>query len=443
MPSTANTNSHNVTGIRMFLRMGLAVLAMSLVILQQTERLVSSQLQTDLQIQIHNTTYSVTADLLDAPTTTRSSNRDDGDHTTTTSTTRRHHNAEIQDNNDRTAIVWVTRYLDICGAARLRHLIATSGAANSTTSTTGSSASASPLKIHPSQSPRDVWLLHNHNSLANHSSSDEQYQTSLQLLRELEDYARDEIGTRLYSAQQLSHPTKGFDDTRAGASKSSFLSFMVSHHYGWAWHIEDDVFYTGRWREIFGEEYHDGNTILDGSTNLPPPNQSNKSVVAVPTTTTPAYDVIATGKYVGPKWYWFQDDPQPCTIRIPERLSLGNNQQRCANVVANMTRWGIARLSGRFAHSLWTNVMTGNVVGHHEAVVASVCHSYNFTCTVEYLLQPRIGSFITAGWGDWAKDWKQRLTNHGTIKPSKIYHPVKCAAYRERNKKHLTQYLVY
>jgi hypothetical protein len=386
------------------LKIGLVLLALGAALLQQPEKLLR-QLQVDreMSIQVGNITHAVAA----------------------AKASFQPHDAEKDDNRDRTAILWVCRYLDACGAARLRHLIATAGAAkNSSTTTTDSS-------VPPSKSPRDVWVLHSHKSLAPDTV---EYQNSVRYLQELEQYASHHVGTRLYSMQQTLKPSVGFDDERAGPSKSAFLYFMVLMQYGWAWHIEDDIFYTGRWEEIFSEDYHRNDIDINAqnATEIGR-NIDQQSTTAV--TPEPPYDVIATGHPESPDWYWFRY--QPCEITIPGKL-----QGRCTDVAPNMTRWGILRLSQRFARTLLTNVLTGHVVGHHEAVVASVCQVYNYSCTVDYL-QPRVGNFLTAGWGDWANSATQFLERHAPIQPGKIYHPVKCAAYPSANVSKLTQHLAY
>ncbi|CAB9527746.1 expressed unknown protein [Seminavis robusta] len=298
------------------------------------------------------------------------------------------------DNRNRTAIVWVCRYLDACGAARLRHLLATSTSRD-----------------------RDVWVLHNHKSLKDQA----QLQTSQELLGELQSFAKEKLGVRLYSLHQDEGKWNGFDGDRSRSSKSSFLKFVVQQQYGWAWHLEDDVFYTGPWREILDS------TLKDG--------------------TEQQYDIVATGSPAKSDWYYFRSAKCAITVELAtdDTNSISQKPRRvkrfCVDVDRTMIRWAILRVSYRFAKTLVDQVPSKAIEGHHEAVVASVCAVYGYQCTLD-VLKPYIGHVVTAGWGDWMDPQNQTLERHGDSQPHKIYHPVKCAAYSSSPAK-LTQQLVY
>ena len=52
----------------------------------------------------------------------------------------------------------------------------------------------------------------------------------------------------LYSAEAW----KSFGDRRSGNTKASLLLWAAKHpEYDYVWHIEDDVFFTGRWSQCF------------------------------------------------------------------------------------------------------------------------------------------------------------------------------------------------
>ena len=153
------------------------------------------------------------------------------DHQYPTQTTRRLENETV-------AVIWITRYLDECGAARLKHLVATAG------------------KRDGMGRRRDIWILHDHISLP---LNDSRLERSRRLLN----------GMHIKSAQQNpraeSFPI--FDDFQgAGTSKSSALNLIVNHSYTYAWLLEDDSLYTGSWHEILnlptsGDLDHDGKLL--------------------------------------------------------------------------------------------------------------------------------------------------------------------------------------
>jgi len=343
----------------------------------------------------------------------------------TISTNNQSYTRDSSDNNDRIAIVWVCHYLDECGAARLRHLIFTAGV-NTTTA--------------ENKAPkRDIWILHNHKTLHDHSL---QLRKSVLLFQFLEQEARDKLGIQLYSQQQSQRPLEGFDDLRAGASKSSFLYFMVRHpEYNYAWHIENDVFYTGRWDDLFGEHFqrsdHDMPRLGNNSTAI---TADIRTENVRPST----YDMIATGGDVEKDWHWYTETP--CTIRMPPNANTSSiittARHRCSTLGRSLTRWGIIRLSQRFAQTLLDNVLVGRVVGHHEAVMSPLCSVYNLNCTIDYMT-PRVGQFVTAGWGAWKESEAQYLERHAPIQKRKLYHPVKCAAYPKRDISRLLKHFVY
>ena len=80
---------------------------------------------------------------------------------------------------------------------------------------------------------RDVWVLHSHHM---YNVTSPQRQQSEQLIQNI---------TGLKSACQNPEKIKRFDSKRSGSSKSSFLQLVVENEYRYAWHLEDDMFYTG------------------------------------------------------------------------------------------------------------------------------------------------------------------------------------------------------
>jgi hypothetical protein len=127
---------------------------------------------------------------------------------------------------DTTAIVWVTRYLDECGAARLRHFVETAGAVDSL------------------GRKRDAWILHGHHTLL---SNDTRLALSKRLIGNI-------TGLKSQQQEESQESLFPFDSLISGTAKSSFLRLMVNNGYSNAWHVEDDNFYTGPWSEVFNSD---------------------------------------------------------------------------------------------------------------------------------------------------------------------------------------------
>ena len=137
------------------------------------------------------------------------------------------------------AIVVATGLVDECMATRLRHLVETG-------------------QTYEENGPtRDIWVLHSHHM---YNVTDPQRQQSEQLIQNI---------TGLKSACQNPEKIKRFDSRRSGSSKSSFLQLVVENEYRYAWHLEDDMFYTGPWGKFF-------DSTLDSSTDVIPVNYFNQ-----------------------------------------------------------------------------------------------------------------------------------------------------------------------
>ena len=46
-------------------------------------------------------------------------------------------------------------------------------------------------------------------------------------------------------------PWRSFAGRRSGMSKPAFVRWLADSKYVAAWHVEEDVFFTGRWRDLF------------------------------------------------------------------------------------------------------------------------------------------------------------------------------------------------
>ena len=205
-----------------------------------------------------------------------------------------------------------------------------------------------------------------------------------------------------------------FAGHRSGKSKPAFVRWFAASAYDYAWHVEEDAFFTGAWRRLF-----------DAAA------ASAADVVA------PWLRERALGA-----WHKTQVDHchvygQPC-FRGREFLT--------------QTAWPATRLSKRLAVALEDGLASGRVAGHHEATTALFCReALKGSCVLESLDGGSVGSVVLGGERvpepKPGKTFRRRPKPseytlafaaymgprdvHGEPRPvaaSKLYHPVKCAA---------------
>ncbi|KAL1503915.1 hypothetical protein AB1Y20_012376 [Prymnesium parvum] len=64
-------------------------------------------------------------------------------------------------------------------------------------------------------------------------------------------------------------PMESFGDERTGMSKSNFIWWLATQHdYERAWHLEDDVLFTGPWRDLFDRFAQDDAQIIGRLTDV-------------------------------------------------------------------------------------------------------------------------------------------------------------------------------
>lgn len=260
----------------------------------------------------------------------------------------------------REAVIFVTKWLNsLCLFGRLLALV--------------ESASST-------HHPRHVWLLHN----KSHPPEDAPMTSEL-------------LAAGLRTAPQPDAPAAwdsfagGF---HSGNSKPAFLAFALAHsEYEFFWHLEDDVFYTGRWHVLFDSVWKSRNSSAD---------------------------LVSDFRRADKHWHWFHHCRvlgDPCHSKHRSKL---------------MSLWPAARYSRRFASELADSLSTANsTYGHHEAVTASFCAASAWCSMVK--LQRR-GVFETAGWGPFRNKSNQSLEKTSALYPphhvemDRVYHPVKCQA---------------
>jgi hypothetical protein len=283
-------------------------------------------------------------------------------------------------NKVKTAVTYFTKALDECRAIRLGHLLQT---------------------VPPNV---DVWLLHNHDLIKN----DDKRKESIEHVRRLE---RDHV---LYNSSQANKPINVFDTKTSGASMSSYLRWVVQHpQYTHAWHMEDDVFFTGEWRHFF--DHAD----------------------------TEADFVGAQFKSDG-KWVHFENGQCSMDQRY---LPIHDNEGRynvsedgrilCRDVFSTRSLWPFIRVSTEFAQLLLQDVESRALQGHHEAVVKGVLMRH--TNLTSHELPPLEGYYTAGSWGRYKDRTKCSLNLYQPVMDNRYYHPVKCEAYTGKKLQHFKQ----
>lgn len=270
----------------------------------------------------------------------------------------------MKSTGNKTAVVVTGRYLTNCSAARLHHLVSTT-----------------PPEI-------DVWFLHDH---ARYPSNSSEVTTSVHHLQSL----MQSLGMQHAAKENRLIP--GFDTAQSRAAKSSFLRWMTQHsdQYQYAWHVEDDVFYTGLWSDVF--RAHERDTA----------------------------DLVATQLPFGRTWMWAQNTT--CRIKYSSEMFQHTNftSMECIAVIRLATHWAMLRLSQSFATHLLEDLESGFLFGHHEAVVFVLLQvkPYNLT----YSKLQHVGRIMAPN----KRSRNMTLDSlPNPVLPRRLYHPVKCQAYQ-------------
>lgn len=206
--------------------------------------------------------------------------------------------------------------------------------------------------------------------------------------------------------------------THSGTSKQAFLQFLIGNpEYELAWHVEDDVEYTGHWGKLLrllAPAFQDLVTCyLDVDLNSDSP--------------------------------WLQKDvARTCYSKPGVRCS---DDERLKGRLTKV-RWPLLGMSRRLAQTIAQefNSSTG-VRGHHESTTGTICRLRNW-CAMSSIPSVLLGRFALDGYGPYQKGFFQQLTNgsnasldtlrawarlgvQGGVRSNRLYHPVKCPARQD------------
>ena len=277
------------------------------------------------------------------------------------------------------AIALMVTMMDACRWNRVFHILDTTAA------------------LHPSATSFDVVVLHD-------------AQTMVQASRHHD---------RLFVAPQPPPPkawasfSQRLDGsmTSSGVSKGAFLRWLLASPYEFAWHLEDDVVYTGDWGRLL--------SLL---------SPSFKDLVNCQTE-------VHVSSNVG----WLQKFPvRTCMTGEHMPCSLDH---RLGGVIAK-TRWPLLGISKRLAREITRSLeASGGARGHHEALTSTVC-KLNDWCLSDSFPSALIGRYGLRGFGRFQRRYFESQTRaldengileswsslgvQGILQKNRLYHPVKC-----------------
>lgn len=245
---------------------------------------------------------------------------------------------------------------------------------------------------------RDVWVLHD----ASFNSSS--YPDPLQRVKFAVQPA---IPRQPY---QRWRSWMSFGYKRSGNSKASFILWAVKHpEYDYFWHLEDDVFFTGKWSYLFDSlsQIHADFVAKSFNMTFRPKEDWNSAMVL---------NRLACRAEVS----------YPCIAK--DDLSAGFPR----------VLWMAARLSRRFANAIADAFNKRQARGHHELVTGVICQHVG--CTMMLLPQWLQASFEPAGSGtaicageayrnqsccDCTLEALSNEVDYKALAPNKLFHPVK------------------
>ena len=176
-------------------------------------------------------------------------------------------------------------------------------------------------------------------------------------------------GVRVAPQPRVPKRWLSFGGKRSGASKPAFVAWLAHQPaYSHAWHLEDDTFYTGAWRNLVHSARWAG------------------------------VDVVAKADH--PTFESWRRLPNCCECRLPggRRCEEGNNRTSVTKIA-----WPIVRLSRKFVLHLAAALDDG-ASGHHEILTGALCDELSDSsnaCVAKEFDHEDLGAYELGGWGDY------------------------------------------
>lgn len=259
----------------------------------------------------------------------------------------------------------------------------------------------------------DVWILH---------SPEAQDQEVLDNLTAMN--IRSEA-----QEQNFTESWKQFGSKRIGYAMAAFLRFVVKHsEYDFAWHLEDDVYYTGNWTKLLAQLQADFPT----ESLLARTYYETKSVRK-------SNKLMKEGRLC--KGECGLTGGASCFLKKKTGLKLFGaphlwNEKKGLRKLDQMivkVWWMMARVSHEYAVKLAMHLDDG-ASGNHECIAAPFCMSQSRFrkgssgwCTTAQLPDSVLKTWSPGGLrNNSIQDRLAQRMQAGQLEPDKLYHPMKC-----------------
>ena len=243
-----------------------------------------------------------------------------------------------------------------------------------------------------------------------------------------------------------------FGGVRSHGCKSFILRWAARMPFTRVWIIENDVFFTGRWNEIFDSAHPTADVVADftDSPTFMLPMANGEDAMELQDRLLRSRLVIAPSVISGCR----VAAGVPCIVKrgaegvaMPMSTAVAAQAEKGGIAIGKGTEamgphrkvmWMTIRLSRPFAQRLAGSLSRADGArGHHEAVTGpfGIFEGFSMEHLPSFVLSN--GTFVPGGWG--ALKRKRSPQNgllglarlfdpNGRIHESSLYHPVKCAA---------------
>lgn len=217
---------------------------------------------------------------------------------------------------------------------------------------------------------------------------------------ELNFSSENPLSFRIERQPEVPDSWRSFGGRRSGLSKPAFVLWAFLKNASFAWHVEDDALYTGKWSRLLRNE--------------------NRA------------DIVATRLKAlsasGTTW----------NKRAATRCRISDSTPCARRGVLLHSSWPVMGISQRLIRSLARGLDDGTFRGTHEALIAAACSRTLPGCETASLEEEGHVGVVALG-GERLKgrrrpkpreftlDFLLSIEN-ATVQPHRLYHPVKCQA---------------
>jgi len=207
--------------------------------------------------------------------------------------------------------------------------------------------------------------------------------------------------------------------TSSGLSKPAFVHWLANSDYEFAWHIEDDVVYTGNWTRLFAVGAASHVDLVNCYSDI-------KDNARLP---------------------WLEKFPAKTCNTTSSTTCYADSR---VNHIITKSRWPVLGMSRRLARAIAAEFEDDHGArGHHETLVGTICR-LNDWCTMRSLPSSCMGRFVLRGFHGLSSQMYGRGSSFdlpklakdslaGVVQPNRLYHPIKCISASANSKRALEE----